>query len=128
VRFLLDTCTLLWMGAFPDRLSSRASVVVSDDASILFVSPVSVWELAMKERRGRLEAGMPLPEFLRQAHARFGLKSLSFDETAALQGLDLPSHHKDPFDRMLVCQARAHDLVLVTPDSVIQAYDVPVIW
>lgn len=118
---LLDTHLLLWLAAEPDRLPPQASAVIDDaDVESLF-SVASLWEIAIKSslgredfrvdsrvlRRGLLEAGFP--ELAIEAH-----------HVAALE--DLPLLHRDPFDRLLVAQARAEGLVLLTVDRRLEAY------
>jgi len=127
VKLLLDTCTFLWLsGGQP--LSAAATAAVRDPANEVFLSSVSVWEIVVKHAKGRL----PLPEgpdrFIPARRERRGIAPLSFDEASALQGVRLPPLHRDPFDRMLVAQAIASSLVIVTPDPLITQYPIRVIW
>jgi PIN domain nuclease of toxin-antitoxin system len=127
VRLLLDTCAFLWL-AGGNALSAAAAAAVRDPSNEVFLSAVSVWEIASKHRAGRL----PLPE----SPARLipierelrGVLELAFDEESALQVLRLPALHRDPFDRMLISQAIAGGLAIVTPDPLITQYPIRVIW
>ena len=127
VNLLLDTCTFLWL-AGGASLSPAATAAVRDPSNEVFLSAVSTWEIVTKNRAGRL----PLPEApdrLIQAERRLrGVTALSFDEEAALYGLRLPPLHRDPFDRMLIAQAIALGLAIVTPDPAIAQYPVRVLW
>jgi len=109
-------------------LSRAAAAAVRDPSNDVFLSAVSVWEIVTKYRLGRLPLPEP-PDRLIPAERRVrGLTALAFDEDAALQGLRLPALHRDPFDRMLIAQAVAHGLAIVTPDQAIAQYPVRVIW
>jgi PIN domain nuclease of toxin-antitoxin system len=127
VRLLLDTCSFLWL-AGGNALSAAAAAAVRDPSNEVLLSAVSVWEIASKHRAGRL----PLPE----SPARLipierelrDVVELPFDEESALQVLRLPVLHRDPFDRMLISQAIAGGLAIVTPDPLITQYPVRVIW
>jgi len=127
VRLLLDTCTFLWLaGGSP--LSPVAAAAVRDPSNEVFLSAVSTWEIVSKYRAGRL----PLPEsperLIPTERGLRGVLALSFDEESALQGTRLPPLHRDPFDRMLISQAIALGLAIVTPDPLITQYSVRVIW
>ena len=127
MRLLLDTCSFLWLaGGTP--LSEAAVTVVRNPANDLYLSAVSTWEISTKYQSGRL----PLPESperLIPIERRLrGIEELAFDEDSALQVLRLPPLHRDPFDRMLISQAIAGSLAIVTPDPLITQYPVRVIW
>jgi PIN domain nuclease of toxin-antitoxin system len=127
VKLLLDTCTFLWL-AGGGSLSTLAAASIRDPSNEVFLSAVSAWEIAAKYRAGRL----PLPEtpdrLILVERGLRGVRALSFDEESALQVLRLPPLHRDPFDRMLISQAIAGSLILVTPDPLITQYPVRVIW
>jgi PIN domain nuclease of toxin-antitoxin system len=127
VRLLLDTCTFLWL-AGGESLPPDAADAIRTPANEVFLSAASVWEVITKHRLGRL----PLPEsperLIRTERKLRGLAALAFDEDSAFQGLRLPPLHRDPFDRMLIAQAIAHGLAIVTPDPLIAQYPVRVVW
>ena len=127
MRLLLDTCTFLWL-AGGGSLTPPAASAIRDPANEVYLSAVSVWEIATKHRAGRL----PLPEspdrLIPAERQLRGVASLAFDEESALQVLRLPALHRDPFDRMLISQAIAGGLAIVTPDPLISQYPVRVIW
>jgi PIN domain nuclease of toxin-antitoxin system len=127
VRLLLDTCAFLWL-AGGNALSAAAAAAVRDPSNDVFLSAVSVWEIASKHRAGRL----PLPEsparLIPTERELRGVVELAFDEESALQVLRLPDLHRDPFDRMLISQAIAGSLAIVTPDPLITQYPVRVLW
>ena len=128
MRILLDTCSFLWIASGSDHLSMKSRNLFSDRANEIFLSPVSAWEITLKHSLGRL----PLPEnpnkFLPKYREKHGIQSLPLCEEAALQLSRLPDLHKDPFDRMIICQAIADGLAIMTPDELITQYPVQVIW
>jgi PIN domain nuclease of toxin-antitoxin system len=128
VNLLLDTCTFLWLAGGGRSLSAGATQAVRDPSNDVFLSAVSTWEIVVKHRMGRL----PLPEspdrLIPTERGLRGVTALSFDEDSALQGLRLPHLHRDPFDRMLIAQAIALGLAIVTPDPLITQYPVRTIW
>jgi PIN domain nuclease of toxin-antitoxin system len=127
VKLLLDTCTFLWLaGGGP--MSTDAAAAIRDPQNDVFLSAVSVWEIVTKYRNGRLPLPEP-PERLVPAERRLrGIAELPFDEASGLQGMRLPVLHRDPFDRMLIAQAIAHGLAIITPDPQITQYPVRAIW
>jgi PIN domain nuclease of toxin-antitoxin system len=127
VKLLLDTCTFLWL-AGGTALPPAAERAIRDPGNEVFLSAVSVWEILTKSRSGKLLLPEP-PEVLVPTERRLrGVEPLAFDEEAALFGTRLPSLHRDPFDRMLIAQAVAHGLAIVTPDPLITQYPVRVLW
>ncbi len=128
MKLLLDTCTFLWLAAGGRLLSAAAAQAMRDPSNEVFLSAVSTWEIILKHRMGRL----PLPEspdrLIATERRLRGVAALAFDEDSALQGLRLPQLHRDPFDRMLIAQAIALSLAIVTPDPLITQYPVRVIW
>jgi len=128
VRLLLDTCTFLWLAGGGRSLSPAAAEYVRNPANDVFLSAVSSWEIVVKHRMGRLPLPEP-PDHLIPTERRLrGIATLAFDEDSALQGLRLPPLHRDPFDRLLIAQAIALGLAIVTPDPLIAQYPVRVIW
>lgn len=128
MKVLLDTCTFLWVCAGAPDLSASAKRVFSDPANEVYLSAVSAWEIAVKHALGKL----PLPDapdrFVPHQRALHAIDPLPLDEAAVLQLGKLPARHRDPFDRMLVCQAVAHGLVVLTPDPLIEQYPVRTQW
>lgn len=124
MRILLDTCEFLWLVSGDAKLSPAVAAAVRDPQNQVVLSVVSFWEIALKHSLGKL----PLPEspaqFIPQQREKHLIKSLPLDEAAIAQLTGLPALHRDPFDRMLVCQARAHGLTLASSDPLIRQYPV----
>ena len=117
IRLLLDTQILLWALAGHRRLPREARRLIDDHESI--VSAASIWEIALKVSIGRLEAD---PAAVRQALDPSGFEELAVTGEHAARVVQLPPHHRDPFDRLLVAQSLVEQLVLLTTDSQLAAY------
>jgi len=128
VKVLLDTVAFLKATLGPAELSGRARELLLDPENERYLSTVSCWEIAIKYSRGSL----PLPEsperFIPKHRAILAAESLFLDEESAVHLVRLPALHRDPFDRMLVCQAIVHGLVILTPDDWISQYPVRTAW
>jgi PIN domain nuclease of toxin-antitoxin system len=120
VRLLLDTHVLLWWLADDPQLGERGRELIATPEHVVFYSAASIWEIRIKAALGKLE----LPDTFADALSAQAFESLSVTSAHAHALRDLPMHHRDPFDRMLVCQARLENLTLVTHDAALTAYDV----
>lgn len=128
VRLLLDTCTFLWIVAGAPDLSVRARELFVDPENDVCLSVVSAWEIALKHATGRLPLPEPPERFVPAERRRHGIDVLELDEESALHLARLPPLHRDPFDRMLVCQAIVHGLVILGPDPLITQYPIRAAW
>ncbi len=120
MRLLLDTHVLLWWLADSPRLTRTHRTLIADGAHMALVSTISLAEISIKASLGKLEA----PDNLADAVRASGFELLDFGPAAAEALRDLPWHHRDPFDRMLICQALADGLTLLTINPRIQDYAV----
>ncbi|MBI3783151.1 MAG: type II toxin-antitoxin system VapC family toxin [Deltaproteobacteria bacterium] len=127
MRALLDTQCWLWMRSAPERLTVRARRFVSAPQTDLFLSAVSIWELAIKMSIGKLRLPEPLSEYVTSRIHDDGIVLLAVQPTHAMRVAELPLHHRDPFDRMLVAQAQVEGLSLVSADRELAKYDVELI-
>lgn len=128
MKLLLDTCTFLWMVSDKVQLSENSQSLLIDPNNELFLSPASVWEICVKHKRGGLTLTDPPERFISEQRKMHSIETLPLDEISVLQLPNLPEIHKDPFDRMLICQAIAHGLIIVTPDPMITQYPVRTTW
>ena len=122
MRLLLDTHILIWACAMPERLSGAAREALVEPRNDLFVSAASAWEMAVKRALGRLD--FPVDQFNAVLQA-MGFTALPMTIAHALAAGDLIRHHDDPFDRMLITQARTEGLTLISEDAGMRRYDVP---
>lgn len=122
MKILLDTHIFLWLITNNSRLDERCRNAISDRENEVYLSVVSVWEAMIKYQLGKL----PLPEspeiYLPKQRERHQIVSLSIDESAIAQLAKLPPLHKDPFDRLLLCQSLEYDLIIMTEDTAIISY------
>ncbi len=128
MRLLLDTHAFLWWITDDARLSDRARALIGDGGNEVFLSAASAWELAVKASLRRVEIAQPLERFVPDQLERNGFQALPVLLRHALGLPALPPLHRDPFDRMLVAQALAEELTLVSADREIRRYPVPVAW
>ena len=127
MNLLLDTHAFLWFVAGDQRLSTRARHAMEAADAELFLSAASIWEMAIKSSLGRLTLPAPLAEYIAEK-LEHGFRVLPVDWTHAAAVEKLPFHHRDPFDRLLVAQAVAEGLLLVSADPEFRAYKVKLIW
>lgn len=124
MRYLLDTHVWLWSLVSPDRIGQQAVAVMQDAASTLCLSAASSWEIAIKYHLGKL----PLPDkpesFVLPRLTRDGIESIPVQHGHAVRVAELPNHHRDPFDRLLIATAQVEDLTILTADRQISRYDV----
>lgn len=128
MRILLDTHAMLWWLRADSRLSKRARNVINDGRNELLWSVASSWEIAVKVSIGKLELDKPIHRLFAEIIGGQGAKLLSVSHEHCSLLADLPLHHRDPFDRMLVVQARVEKAPILTADSKFSAYDVEILW
>jgi PIN domain nuclease of toxin-antitoxin system len=128
VRVLLDTHTLLWWLDGDRRLSRRARNLIADDSNAVLVSAASAWEISTKVRLGKLPGATQVAAELITILRQQNFEPLPMAITHALRAGSLPGPHRDPFDRMLIAQAQAEDLALVSNERVFDAYGARRIW
>ena len=128
MTMLLDTHVILWAVFESRRLSTRARQLMADPANVLLFSAVSAWEIATKVGTGRLTLHVPVTEFLDAQRTRLKLTDLPLTLVQAAGIASLPLHHRDPGDRLLVAQALAEGVPILTIDSQIRRYPVEVLW
>ncbi len=128
MRLLLDTCTLLWAWAQPQRLSTRAQGLLRDPHNAVWISACSAWEVATKHRVGKYPAGGRIVAEWTERMARDGFRDLAVSSEHALRAGALPSPHRDPFDRMIAAQSLIAALKVVTPDPAIAGLGAETIW
>jgi PIN domain nuclease of toxin-antitoxin system len=128
MKILLDTCAFLWLTTDAPELTEKAKILFQDTRNTVYLSSVSVWEIIVKNKLGKL----PLPDnsdkFIMEQCKRHLIENLPLDNNAVFYLRDLPDYHRDPFDKMLICQALAHNLTLLTSDRMIMQYPVATAW
>jgi PIN domain nuclease of toxin-antitoxin system len=128
MRALLDTHTFIWWVTDDTRLSSTARNIITNPENILFLSAASAWEIVIKVRLGKLNLPEPAETYIPSRLVMNRFESLPIEMTHALQVLNLPAFHQDPFDRILIAQSQIEKMPIITIDSKIVQYPVDVIW
>lgn len=128
MKLLLDTHTFIWWDADPSRLSAAALSLCGDPANPLVLSVASLWEIQIKRQLGKLELRLPLAGIVAHQRETNGVIILPIVQAHVLALEDLPYHHRDPFDRLLVAQALVEGATLVSADPVLKSYSVEVRW
>ena len=116
------------MTSEPSRLTNRAIEALNNQSSILFLSDASVWEICLKWQAGKYALPSPPRDWCEEQAAIWKLNPLQIERTHMFRVTELPIHHKDPFDRLLVAQALEERLSIVTPDEQVKRYPVSVLW
>ena len=127
MRLIVDTHAFLWFAQGDTRLSGPARRAMEERPGDWCLSAASVWEIAIKSALGRLTLPAPVPDYI-AGKVRAGLRVLSVDWPHAAAVGALPTHHGDPFDRLIIAQAKMEGLAVVTRDSLFGDYGVRVIW
>jgi PIN domain nuclease of toxin-antitoxin system len=123
MNLLLDTHVLLWWLNGDPMLSEKSQAAIADSKNLVFISAVTVWEIRIKEALNKLQ----IPENFKSVLARqpFDLLNITHEHAHAIK--DLPAYHSDPFDRMLVAQAKVEGFTLVTRDAHLKKYRIPIL-
>ena len=128
MKVLMDTHTFLWWNTEDPLLSVHAKEIIADGKNEVFLSAVSVWEIVIKTAIGRLILPESPAQYISSRMSMYRFRSLPIQISHAVHVYELPPHHNDPFDRMLIAQSRLESLPLVTKDENIQRYDLETIW
>ena len=124
MKYLLDTSVFLWSLGAEHKLNQKARDLLSSSAAELYLSAASSWEIAIKFALGTLALPKPPSQFVPNAIGSLAIRSLDITHLHSLLAGELPPHHRDPFDRMLIAQARMENMVLLTADRALLKYDV----
>lgn len=128
MKILLDTCAFLWIITDDSRLSQRARELFVDPENEAYLSVASIWEIVIKYKLGKLSLPERPEKYIPSKREQHEIDSLPLDEEATLYLAKLPDLHKDPFDRILICQAIVAGLVILTPDDLITQYPLRCVW
>jgi PIN domain nuclease of toxin-antitoxin system len=128
VKLLLDSHTLIWAVDDPSCLGTQATTELKDSTNELFLSVGSIWEIAIKVGLNKLSLSLPFDKWMALAIADLGLIVLPITVEVANAQIGLPKHHRDPFDRLLVAQAKTEAAVVVSADTVLDRYGVERCW
>ena len=128
MKYLLDTNVFLWSNGAPEKLNKQAITVLSSGSAEVYLSAASSWEIAIKFALRSLRLPSPPSQFIPHAMRVMALRSLDITHFHSVAAGELPRHHRDPFDRMLIAQARSETMVLLTADTAFRKYDVETVF
>ncbi len=128
MRLLLDTHTFLWFVLGDSRCSQTARELIEDEANEKWLSPASHWELAIKISIGKYTLPIPFEEFIQRAATNNGFLFLPIEPSHTALLTTMPYHHRDPFDRLMIAQATAEQMGLLSADTAFDAYSITRLW
>ena len=128
MNLLLDTHAFIWWLTDQSRLSARSLQALMNNDNTVTLSVASIWEMTIKLKIGKLSVVGDLKDIVQQQVQVNRIQLLAISSVHALKTLDLPLHHRDPFDRMLIAQALSEEMTLITTDASMTAYGVNVLW
>jgi PIN domain nuclease of toxin-antitoxin system len=127
MRFLFDTHTFIWYDNEPGRLSPKVRSICEDESNTILLSLASIWEIQIKLQLGKLELHTSLTEVIRRQQSHLiELLPITLAHILALE--DLPPHHRDPFDRLLIAQASVENIPVLSSDPMFAKYPIQAIW
>lgn len=128
MNLLLDTHAFIWWLTDQSHLSARSLQALMNNDNTVILSVASIWEMTIKLKIGKLSVVGDLKDIVQQQVQVNRIQLLAISSVHALKTLDLPLHHRDPFDRMLIAQALSEEMTLITTDASMTAYGVNVLW
>jgi PIN domain nuclease of toxin-antitoxin system len=128
MKLLLDTHTFLWFIMGNSNLSANARVLIEDQANKKFLSVASLWEIAIKISIGKLGLSAPFDTLIQQQLSVNGFELLNLEVLHAAALINLPFHHRDPFDRLLIAQSMVEQMQILSIDSAFDAYQTTRLW
>jgi PIN domain nuclease of toxin-antitoxin system len=126
--YLLDTCTFIWLCAESERLSKTAKDAIDTPEAVLLLSDVSILEITLKWSAGKLDLPDPPRHWIENQSTAWALNIQPLDRAVIYRAGELPNHHRDPFDRLLVAMALNLNATILTPDKAIHQYPVSYRW
>jgi PIN domain nuclease of toxin-antitoxin system len=128
VNYLLDTHTFMWWDSNASSLSPMVFNTISDEKNQIFVSLVSIWEITIKSQIGKLNLRDDVSNIFSEQEEKNNFSLLKIELPHVLKVGELPLHHRDPFDRLLIAQSMVEDFTLLSKDENFNAYPVTVLW
>jgi len=128
MRIIVDTCSFIWLCSDPDQLSEKAKDIINKTTTYLFISHASIWEMNIKAKSEKIIFPKQLRSWLEDQMDIWKCDWLPITISHILKTTDLPDYHKDPFDRLIIAQAKEENIPLLTPDKNISQYNIETIW
>jgi PIN domain nuclease of toxin-antitoxin system len=128
MKFLLDTGIFLWSLGGVGKLNREALELLAENREEVYLSAASSWEIGVKASLGKLQLPEPPQRYVPHRMTLLGLRALQITHSHALAVSELPGYHKDPFDRLLIAQAQAEGMTLMTADAICAKYPIEILW
>ena len=129
MKLLLDTHVFIWLDTAPEKISSTALALCQNQDNALYLSVASIWEMQIKQQLGKLNLRLPIVDMITTHQQDNDLKLLSIELEPIFQLQNLPLHHHDPFDRLILAQALQNEMMIISADTKFKHYDaVKTIW
>jgi len=128
MKLLLDTHVFIWWSSEPNKLSEKVLTLCENIDNNLILSVASIWEMQIKLQLGKLKLKISLQELIESQQQTNNIQILSIDLKHVLELHNLPAHHNDPFDRLLISQANSENIDLVSRDEIFAKYEVKLLW
>jgi PIN domain nuclease of toxin-antitoxin system len=128
VKYLLDTMVWLWSVGSSKIIGTAGLEIIARAEEDIYLSAASSWEIAIKARLGKFQLPEPPARYVPKRLAEQGIRSLPINQDHSLRVYDLPPHHSDPFDRMIIAQAMVEQMTVLTSDPEFEKYPIDVIW
>jgi PIN domain nuclease of toxin-antitoxin system len=128
MKLLLDTHAFIWWDSESSKLSPQALAFCQDRTNTVLLSVASIWEMQIKLQLGKLSLDLPLAKVIESQQQTNGIEVLPIILSHVLELDSLPTHHKDPFDRLLIAQAKVEDAVLISNDQIFMNYSIKLLW
>ena len=128
MKYLLDTIVWLWSVGSSEKIGDKGLEILANGDEEVYFSAASSWEIAIKARLGKFRLPEEPIRYVPKRLAEQGIHSLSVTQSHSLRVYDLPLHHHDPFDRLIIAQALSEEMVILTSDHVFKKYPVEVLW
>ena len=129
LNYILDTCAMIWWSNKIEKLSNSVSDILSDTTNNHFIiSSISFWEAGLKIKKGILDVGMSIQDYVKNMQRAAEVTIIPVDENIWIENLNLNWEHRDPADRTIVAMATARDLPIITKDKIIKRFYQNVIW
>ncbi|MGI0480016.1 type II toxin-antitoxin system VapC family toxin [Geminocystis sp. CENA526] len=128
MNYLLDTHALIWFFSGDVKLSDKVRLLMENEEETKFISLVSIWEMGIKQSKGKLTLALPLEEYIEEKLTLKDYKLLPINLQQISTVTRLPFHHNDPFDRLLIAQSIVEKMPIISKDTAFTSYDIQIIW
>jgi PIN domain nuclease of toxin-antitoxin system len=128
MKYLLDTMVWLWSVGPSETIGAAGLEIIAEAGEEIYLSAASSWEIAIKTKLGKFQLPEPPRQYVPNRLAQQGIRPLSITQSHSLRVYDLPPHHSDPFDRIIIAQAIVEEMVILTSDRAFEKYGIDIVW